>query len=50
MRELTHIAPQAWLAEMDEVGSFLHGFGPRVPQALHDERERAAQGLRQLAG
>jgi phosphoenolpyruvate carboxykinase (GTP) len=49
MRELTHIDPQAWVAEMDEVGSFLHGFGPRVPQALHDERERAAQGLRQLA-
>ncbi len=50
MRQLTHIEPQDWLSEMDEVASFLHGYGPRVPQALHEERERVSQGLRQQAG
>jgi GTP-dependent phosphoenolpyruvate carboxykinase len=50
MRQLTHIEPQDWLSEMDEVASFLHGYGPRVPQALHEERERVNQGLRQQAG
>jgi GTP-dependent phosphoenolpyruvate carboxykinase len=50
MRELTHIDPQAWLTEMDEVAGFLHGFGPRVPQVLHDERERVSHGLRNIAG
>ena len=49
MRQLTHVEPQAWLDEMDEVDSFLRGYGPRVPQALHDERERVSQGLRRQA-
>ena len=35
---------------MDEVASFLHGYGPRVPQGLHDERERVSQDLLRQAG
>jgi phosphoenolpyruvate carboxykinase (GTP) len=48
MQQLTEIEPQAWLDELDEVGSFLHRYGPRVPQALHEERERASHELKRL--
>ncbi|MFC5569764.1 phosphoenolpyruvate carboxykinase (GTP) [Lysobacter yangpyeongensis] len=34
-----------WRAEFDSIGEFLREYGPRMPQALHDEQQRIAQSL-----
>ena len=45
MRELTHVDPAAWRQEMADVGTYLEGFGARVPQALHDQHRSLMQEL-----
>ncbi len=34
-----------WREEFDSIGEFLREYGPRMPQALHDEQHRIAQSL-----
>ncbi|HZX80700.1 MAG TPA: phosphoenolpyruvate carboxykinase (GTP) [Lysobacter sp.] len=35
-----------WRAELDSIGDYLREYGPRMPQALHDEQARIAAFLR----
>ncbi|GAB2523417.1 phosphoenolpyruvate carboxykinase (GTP) [Lysobacter humi (ex Lee et al. 2017)] len=35
-----------WSAEFESIGDYLREYGPRMPQALHDEQQRIAQQLR----
>ncbi|HEY1140592.1 MAG TPA: phosphoenolpyruvate carboxykinase (GTP) [Lysobacter sp.] len=34
-----------WQAEFASIGEYLHEYGPRMPQALHDEQRRIADSL-----
>ncbi|WP_408952814.1 phosphoenolpyruvate carboxykinase (GTP) [Lysobacter sp. Hz 25] len=36
----------AWTAEFDSIGDYLREYGPRMPQALHDEQQRIAAALK----
>ncbi|MGN7919624.1 phosphoenolpyruvate carboxykinase (GTP) [Lysobacter sp. 22409] len=35
-----------WSAEFDSIGDYLREYGPRMPQALHDEQQRIAAVLK----
>ncbi|WP_232518337.1 phosphoenolpyruvate carboxykinase (GTP) [Lysobacter enzymogenes] len=35
-----------WSAEFDSIGEYLREYGPRMPQALHDEQKRIAAALK----
>jgi len=35
-----------WSAEFDSIGDYLREYGPRMPQALHDEQQRIAAALK----
>ena len=35
-----------WSAEFDSIGEYLREYGPRMPQALHDEQQRIAAALK----
>ena len=35
--ELLAVDPAAWRTEADEIGKYLEGYGPRLPQGLRDE-------------
>ncbi|WP_235592201.1 phosphoenolpyruvate carboxykinase (GTP) [Lysobacter capsici] len=35
-----------WSAEFDSIGEYLGEYGPRMPQALHDEQQRIAAALK----
>ncbi len=35
-----------WAAEFDSIGDYLREYGPRMPQALHDEQQRIAAALK----
>ena len=34
-----------WRAEFESIGEYLDEYGPRMPQALHDEQQRIARSL-----
>jgi phosphoenolpyruvate carboxykinase (GTP) len=34
-----------WAAEFDGIGEYLRSYGPRMPQALHDEQARIRAAL-----
>jgi len=34
-----------WRAEFESIGEYLDEYGPRMPQALHDEQQRIAKSL-----
>ncbi|WP_254782599.1 phosphoenolpyruvate carboxykinase (GTP) [Lysobacter sp. yr284] len=38
--------PAGWSAEFDSIGEYLREYGPRMPQALHDEQQRIAAALK----
>ena len=46
METLLRVDREPWLREMEEVGSYLKGFGSRVPSPLLDQQRRITQALR----
>ncbi|MEO8010235.1 MAG: phosphoenolpyruvate carboxykinase (GTP) [Dokdonella sp.] len=45
VRELLDVDTPGWVDELASIGSYLQEFGPRMPQALHDEQQRICKRL-----
>ncbi|MBS0458033.1 MAG: phosphoenolpyruvate carboxykinase (GTP) [Proteobacteria bacterium] len=44
--ELLHVDAEGWKREIGEIGAYLDSYGERAPAALHRERERIAEALK----